>query len=246
LLGSYVLLMDWDSSTMGSYLSSWDDSGWLSHIVFAIPLFALALIPMKWAKFPLILWFGGGFLSAFALVTAHVSDFSNVSFQYTPLASELLSAAAVLFLSFGSDVVFVAATRVVLRWAFAATNFRKIMLVTSLNIGVGYLLVLLPAQWGGQWVPGESFLGDTLEFLATSNVLGVLMVTALVLVAVLLLANRLFWRVLQRPLYAVQRAGVLRRKKLLVILGFSLLTLAFPNNPIIKLIKDLSGALVGS
>ena len=65
-----------------------------------------------------------------------------------------------------------------------------------------------------------------------------------ILLAILLLLHSLLWPVLDRPVYALQRWGVVRRNKVLGLVGLELLGIALGYD-LVKLIKDILSAALG-
>ncbi len=75
--------------------------------------------------------------------------------------------------------------------------------------------------------PPQIDVQGTVALFASSNMIDALAASIFVLVAVSLLAHRLLWPLIQRPLYALQAAGFIGRRKLLfsvggLLLGYSL------------------------
>lgn len=137
-----------------------------------------------------------------------------------------------------SSFLFIALNRAALKWAANETNALRIASVLLLNL----LLVLLligPAllDWHDQWK-----YPSTLWFLAAVaaanfvtcavGLLGVLLMAGL-------LAHRLMWPVLSRPVYSVARRGLIKQSKWLLSSGAALMGIAFPNAHWTDKLKEL-------
>jgi hypothetical protein len=65
-------------------------------------------------------------------------------------------------------------------------------------------------------IPGwDFFIGEGLEQLANLNFVNALLCSVFFATAAWMLAHRLLWPMLERPVYALQRYGVIRKKALL-------------------------------
>jgi hypothetical protein len=144
-------------------------------------------------------------------------------------AVAVIAFASTLFGGIAFDFVFIAATRYVLRRSSqmsTALNIAKIVLV---NILIGGLLVALPAYFLRE--PSNILWPDTVTervagMVGASNLVDLLVSLLFVLAALLLLAHRLVWPLLENPVYTLQRIGVIGRRKLLVSVGFMMLAFA--------------------
>jgi hypothetical protein len=77
--------------------------------------------------------------------------------------------------------------------------------------------------------------------LAASNNVVAMCLAAYVGICVGMLGHRLFWPILERPLYAACRFGLVRRKKLLGAAGVTLLAAAIPG--VAELLKQFAEVL---
>lgn len=81
--------------------------------------------------------------------------------------------------------------------------------------------------------------------ISMTNVLDALCLLLLVLVMVLLIAHRLVWPLIKRPIYAANRKQLIKNTNLLGALGTMLLLYAFPNNPVVDWITHFLPNLKG-
>ncbi len=125
-----------------------------------------------------------------------------------------------LLCSFISDVVYISVTRWMLRKAATMTRVYEITGVLLMNVLLVSSLYILPLwvakhlerDWFLNW---HGFIADRLEELANLNFVNVLMCSAFFAMAAWMLGHRLLWPILERPIYALQRYSVIRRKVLL-------------------------------
>jgi hypothetical protein len=139
------------------------------------------------------------------------------------LASRALGYVVLAFaVSLISDICYVAITRWMLRRVAANSRMLGVVSMIAANLLVLCLLVLGPIELGLKlfkyWENGSavilfSFYLNAIDFVAGS--------TALIL-GIALLAHRLLWPVVEKPLYALQRYEVVRNKKLLWAAGLAL------------------------
>lgn len=129
----------------------------------------------------------------------------------------LAGIALVLLLSFGFDVLYISITRWMLRMLLHLRQLHEIVGIVALDVVLACVLVYGPIELAtvlmkpyllgssGAWAFTALFFNFG-DFAACS-------VFFIVMLAVLV--HRLVWPVLERPIYALQRYGVIRRKKLL-------------------------------
>ncbi len=154
-------------------------------------------------------------------------------------------------LGIASDIAFIAITRRTLRWGSQLESFFRIFTLILLNCFLALVLSLGPALIGfgtafvitghSSTIPGQEPYPDNytiapfslpifaqaiqqIGFIASlSNVITALSATIFILLAFILLAHRLFWPLIERPVYALQRLGIARRSKFLGSLGIILI-----------------------
>jgi hypothetical protein len=144
-----------------------------------------------------------------------------------------------LLFGFGAacDVSYILFTRWTLRRIAVTNSTRAILLwIFLLLLFLAAIVVALPLVGVGIFthVP---LIGGALLFSVIINSIDVVMSLAMLLIAVLLLAHRLIWPLIQRPLYAIQRLEFKnpkewkRRKGWFRVLGVSLIIIAIPGFP---------------
>jgi len=125
------------------------------------------------------------------------------------------------------DLVFIALTRQTLRWCEHMERFSAAVFVILLNFALVAVFLFLPAllfyvHWYDTSGPGayeKAMLLDQVIVFAAVNTAAALAASLFVLLAVLAIAHRIFWPVLSRVMYAVQGAGIARRRRLMASLG---------------------------
>jgi hypothetical protein len=164
-------------------------------------------------------------LVSVAIPTVQVLRFVKLLWGY---GSVLRITAFLIFLlgfSFVCDVFYIALTRWMLRIASAATRLPRIIGIILLNLLLGAFLVLGPAYLGLKAAVytarfnGPSFFGvaGVMFVVLGGAVNSVDLIACSVFLAfmIFILLHRLVWPVIERPLYAFARFGIIRRKRLL-------------------------------
>lgn len=129
-----------------------------------------------------------------------------------------------LFASFIADVFFIAATRWSLRLCFSNGHLMKMGALVLANFGLALLLVILPFQLPWKLFSpsaGSTYSAATLAAMNSADAFGCLAFVALVLGV---LAHRVLWSIVARPLYAFQALGIARRKKMFGFIGLALVS----------------------
>lgn len=140
--------------------------------------------------------------------------------------------------SFACDLLFIAATRRLLRWSAGLRRFSEIAAVILLNSLIGVLFILGPYLIGNSMSGNSIFtlvLGDMFGMLSALNVVDGLVASVFIFLAVSMLAHRLFWPLINRPLYALRERGV--RRAVFATVGVALLAYAGLDVP--ELVKQL-------
>jgi hypothetical protein len=86
---------------------------------------------------------------------------------------------------------------------------------------------------------------DIVQGISMTNFVDGLCLLLLLAVMALLLAHRLIWPLIKRPVYAANRKQLIKNTKFLGWLGTALLLYAFPNNPVVKWITHFLPNLKG-
>ncbi len=117
--------------------------------------------------------------------------------------------------------------------ALARGLMRKLERYDPSLTGVGYLLlsIALPSIFMAASV--SAFFMETKDKLffwvvGTSNAPAVLAISAFLALAMSLLANQVFWPMISRPIYALQRFGIIENKKVLWLTSLAVIGLAAP------------------
>jgi hypothetical protein len=152
-----------------------------------------------------------------------------------------------IVLSFGADLLFIVFTRVVLRSAHTAQISRIVQLILS-NMAIAVALLLIPQAIGDYIWSHHDIFGDAVQYFAyilkifaATNVLDALLASTFVGVCLLLLAHYLCWPVIQRPVYAMQKLGIVKRRALLATAALALFVFATGRTP--ELLEKVAEAL---
>jgi hypothetical protein len=184
----------------------------------------------------------------------------SLSQMLTNLASEGLLAIGA---GFGSDVLFIAATRKYLRWAGEMKQSYKIVSLVFLDCIFGVGLVIGPFIWalgtdlgemsraflagvaGGSSAPEPFFHpADVVMYISASNAIDFLVASVFVLLAVLLLVHRVLWPLLNRSIFRFQEVGIKGRRAILVSVGLLLLGVG-TGDKLVEHVKKISELFKG-
>jgi len=134
-------------------------------------------------------------------------------------------------IGFAFDVVYIAFTRWVLRRVSMTNRAAGILFWIFVQCFFLATLIVLPPYAGVKLFQHANVVGGAFLFSFFLNSVDVVAASAALILTVLLLVHRLIWPVLQRPLYAIQRFDVIRRKRWLWGLGVGLIAVAVPGLP---------------
>jgi hypothetical protein len=165
---------------------------------------------------------------------------------------DLVASMALSFLvcSFLCDVVFIATTRRMLRWAGEMTRTPKVVGVLGLNLALAIALIfplLFPSAlssaipyghsdaWGGIWF----FIDPFIAAIAASNLFNCLFAILFVILAAVLLVHRAIWPLLTRTLFRMTDIGTKGRRAILTAVGLALLSASVFGDKAPDLFKDL-------
>jgi hypothetical protein len=165
----------------------------------------------------------------------------------------LAAVIAIVLVSYACDATFVALTCWSVRWASDMDHFYQIFAVITLNCLIGLMLFVGPAlpyvrsiQTPGadtssllQFSTGLPFFYLVGFLVAALNEIDVIAAFVFVILAVLLLLDRLPWPVLSRPIYRFQAVGIVQRRKLFRVVGLALLSFAGINLP--SVVREILG-----
>lgn len=178
-------------------------------------------------------------VSYFTLAMSAAREHHNFAILQAGLVTALLGLAGVVCIIRGSGAplaglglviisdfsVIVLTRRSVRRIAASADNLAAASTAT-VNAGLGVAILWCPflisrhveAQW----------LSDTLQIAGATNVFGAAVASTFFFVSITLISQRLLWPLIARPIYAMHRFQLFRRRGLLFYSGVVLLTLAIP------------------
>lgn len=157
-------------------------------------------------------------VSGFGLFAIH-------KYGYLPVLHALATVLLLLFLSFGCDVLYISVTRWMLRKMLRIRQVHELVALIVLDVVLALVLVGGPVELAVAMMKSPVMIETTVagvvvlmfnfgDFIACS-------VFFIVMLTVLL--HRLMWPILERPIYALHRYGVIRNKKLLWGVGSALL-----------------------
>lgn len=166
-----------------------------------------------------------------------------------------------MFVTIASDSLFIAATRWLLRKSSKLSSGTRILGLMLGNVLLAVLLVILPITlaWGFGWVreivrsgriveAATDYVGFSnshqsfLASLGASNVLDGLVASTFFILLFILLLHRLMWPSVHRPIYTLANRGVVRRRKLFLLLGVVLVGLGGMPTSALSLIEKLLSA----
>lgn len=179
------------------------------------------------------LWIWG--LALFALIVIPVLKAADIVYQKfgTARTAGMLLFLAVLFgVSFVCDVLYIALTRWMLRKLWKQIHLLKMIGILFVNILLAIFLMAGPFILGLIEVLGAvkinapasvGAFGIGLMLGTVLNFVDILACSVFLLLLALMLLHRIFWPILERPIYACARFGIIKEKKLLWTLGGFLL-----------------------
>jgi hypothetical protein len=150
-----------------------------------------------------------------------------------------------------SDTAFIVFFRRMPRRVAALSGFWSVIFHLFIIVMVVALLTapfVIAAWWKDLMPDAETNVGAVAYLTATwsgTNLIDVLCLLLLLFIMFFLLAHRIVWPLLKRPLYAANRKGLIKNTKLLGALGTMLIMYAFPNNPIVKWLTDFLPKMKG-
>jgi hypothetical protein len=208
----------------------------------------------------------GLFIGYSAIVNNPVSKGDDPKFIVAVLVTAYGSMCIALMIHVITDAMFIAITRKLLRWSSGLHSFLKITGLILLNLILAFTLIkapLLLENWISEaLIDWESVIGrewgmsrniatlidfaifNILKAFAASNFITALFSFVFIVLGGVMLLHRLFWPLLDRPIYALQKLGFIRRKKLAFTLGIALIGVAV-GGKVPSLLKDLLGTLSG-
>jgi hypothetical protein len=144
---------------------------------------------------------------------------------------------AAIIVSFISDMLFIAMTRWILRRSASLRQFAAIIGLVTLNVFLATLLSVVPYLLVAY--SREMFGRMTSALVIIFNLLDSLIASIFILLAVVLLAHRLFWPLVSRPLYALRERGL--RSKAFYTVGSALIGYAAAGERVWRFLDKLIG-----
>jgi len=163
-----------------------------------------------------------------ALVPAVLTVVSLMTLAGFLAVGEVLTVVAI---SFGCDLVFIATTRLLLRWSSSMRRFPAVIGLTLLTALLAIVMMLIPANVGLRIGLALSLL----YVLIFANAVDLIVASISVFLALSMLAHRLFWPLICRPLYALRERGV--RRSVFATVGVAMLGYAGIDVP--ELVRQL-------
>jgi hypothetical protein len=134
------------------------------------------------------------------------------------------------------DLSYIVLTRWILRRISKIDRVHEIILQALVSLLILVTLVWAPISFGariGRYFP---MTGGAVLFSFVLNSVDVIVGLAALMLALLLLLHRLVWPTVERPIYAMERFGFIKRKKLLWTAG---IVLVLPTYTIFQLLTSL-------
>jgi hypothetical protein len=135
----------------------------------------------------------------------------------------------IVFAAFGSfvcDVIFIALTRRLLRWAGQMTSFFRVLAVIVLNFLLAVFLVMplfLAGAFAVQAHEEQKALILPFALIGFSNLFDVVLSSFFVFLTLMLLIHRVLWPLLSRTLFRMQDIGTKGRRAILSAVGLTLI-----------------------
>jgi hypothetical protein len=205
--------------------------------IYSVVLIAVAVLPSLVGRLAFLIW--GVFI---AIYVAPVVIFLIYAVHKLWGSASLfrLIATLVLLLIGGmvSNVAYIALTRWMIRRAMVMTRVIEIIAILAVDCALALLLLYAPIEVGSFLMSHlnlEVGFGVILVFMLNCGDIAACAVFFIIMIGMLL--HRLVWPVLERPLYASQRYGLVRKKVTLWTVG-SVLIFGPPGFAVVKAIAE--------
>jgi hypothetical protein len=232
----------WSLQAVGVSICFSLSSAFLTVLVMAhIPRFArsvptLRLLPLVIFLFGLgLLPFLAGRIWAFIVWTLAILKvlfassgfiwFAVHTFGYAPVVRGVAVLSMMLVISFGFDVLYISITRWMLRRMFQLRRLHELLEFMVLDVVLAAALVYGPMELTKLMAVKSLLAGMILgsAVVVMFNFGDFIACSVFFIVMLTVLAHRLMWPILERPLYALHRYGVISNKTLLWSVGAALL-----------------------
>jgi hypothetical protein len=112
--------------------------------------------------------------------------------------------------SFASDFLYIAATRWMLSLVTRTEGTFKNILILTANTLLGVLLFAYPILLGVFliWQLNFQAMGIGLAGASTLNFIDLITCSVFFILAIIMIVHRLFWPIIERPLYSIQRYAI--------------------------------------
>lgn len=124
-------------------------------------------------------------------------------------------------LNFGFDVLYIVITRRILRMASEMRSVWRMLGIIFLDCLLAAALVFGPIEGGAPILRLFPMFGFGIMLVVLGNFVDILACSVVFILMAFMLAHRLLWPLLERPVYACQRYGIIRRKKMLWAIGLA-------------------------
>lgn len=179
-----------------------------------------------WAVIPVTLLSISGFIAFVYKRRGAASTFRGIGFILLPFTASLLA-----------DLSYIAVTRWILRLIHRIDHILEIGLMVAGNLLLLAIPLLGPIYIGLLISKYEPRVGAFILISVLLNSIDVIAGSAALVLALILLLHRLFWPVIGRPLYAIQRYAPIKNKKWLFGTGVALILL--PRHITFQVLKAL-------
>jgi hypothetical protein len=141
-----------------------------------------------------------------------------------------------------SDILFLSASRWFLRKAARLESAWKLLGMISLNACLGTVLVsplLLLSVASHVDTARLADLVASVALIGASNITAAVISGSFLLLLSVVLVHRVFWPVISKPIYAMQRRNLVKEPRLLGGISVTCLLFAWPHNPLINVIAKI-------
>ena len=202
----------------------------------------LRRVVLFWITCIVLAYFSGTLRNRITSLPA-VPEESNERFVIVGLAVIPLYTVGVIFF-IPICITFIAVLRRTLFFITQSRSNKSAIAATVLQSGFLLGLVSLHVVAVRTLQNKSDFREYIFQMITTTPIMGY--AYSMTIFLILLLAHRVFWGVMQRPIYALQRMGGDRRKKLFAVIGIALLIVIFPKAmEAVKTLIDLVKFILG-
>lgn len=147
-----------------------------------------------------------------------------------------------LLIGIGSDILFIMVLRRLLRYGTVSTSFPRLIAIAGICTFCVLVLFLGPIVYEERLSSFEAIYESDTHFTiwvaVTSNLCISLIGATFVLLGLMLIAHRIFWPMISRPLYALQDLEIERRKVFLKWVGVTLLVFGLGEGKLAQIVTS--------